>query len=89
VLFFSVVLVSDFFSTFTTLACFGWLLLIPSGCIDMLVFLCTSLAYEITLCGPLKGPGHLFVQFSLFVNILTLFWFVLGLLFDSPPIFLL
>jgi hypothetical protein len=63
VLLFYVVSISNFNSTFTTSVSFGWLLLIPSESIDRLALFCISLAYDIALCGSLKGPGNLFVQF--------------------------
>jgi hypothetical protein len=47
----------DFNSVFSTSASFRWLLLIPSGGIYKLVLICTSLAYETTLCGSLERTG--------------------------------
>lgn len=55
--FFSVVPDSDFNSVFITSASFGWLLLIPSRGTDKLALICTSLAYEIALCGSLERTG--------------------------------
>jgi hypothetical protein len=66
ILFFSIVSDSGFNSAFTTSAFFGWLLLIPSGGIDRLVLLCTSLTYKTALYSPLKELSHLFVPFLTF-----------------------
>jgi uncharacterized protein YybS (DUF2232 family) len=38
----------------------------PKWGIYRLVLFCTSLTYETTLCGLLKGSGHLFVIFPTF-----------------------
>jgi len=86
VLFFTVVLVLTFNSTFTTSAFFRRWLLIPMG-IDMLVLFSTFFTYETALCGLLKGPDHFF--FVLFPTLCSTVWFMQGLLLENPPLFLL
>jgi hypothetical protein len=87
-LFFFIVLNSDFYSVFITSTSFGWLLLISSGDINMLVLFCISLTYETALCDPMKELYHLLTHFLLFVNISVLFWFILDLLLASSSFFL-
>jgi hypothetical protein len=65
---FSAVPDSNFNNAFITLASFGWLLLFPSESTYRLVLICTSLASVTALCGPLRGPSHLFDSFSTLCN---------------------
>lgn len=57
------VLISDFDSAFPAPTSVRWLLLVFRGGSDRLALFCNLLAFETASCGPLRGPGHLFVPF--------------------------
>jgi len=67
----------DFNNAFTASASFRWLLF-PSEGTDRLVLIRTSLPFVTALCGPLRGPGHLFDIFLAiciyFSTVLVCFW---------------
>jgi len=76
-------------SASTASASFGWLSLFPSRGKDRPALLCAPLAFVITLCGPLRGPGHFFDLFPTLYNYfsIVLVWF--GSIVGSSPIFCL
>jgi ribose/xylose/arabinose/galactoside ABC-type transport system permease subunit len=81
------VTVIDYVNAYSVSASFWKLLLVPSGYSNMFVLICVSFASVTTLCGSLRGPCLFWTHFLHFVYIFTLSYFVLGLLFGSPPIF--
>jgi hypothetical protein len=68
VLLFTTVMFMDFCSAFITSVSFWWLLLVTSGGSDRFALICAPFASETALCGPLRGPCHLFVSFPMFYN---------------------
>jgi hypothetical protein len=58
-------------STSTASASFRWLSLFLNRGIVRLVLLCALLVFVTVLCGPLKGPAHLFDPFPTFCNYLS------------------
>jgi len=74
-------------NVFTIYVIFWWLLQASSGDAIGLVLIYFSFTFETTLCGPLKGPGHLFVKFSTFCKYLNVVFVSLGLMLGSPPLF--
>jgi hypothetical protein len=57
---------SDSNNVFTVSTIFWWLLQVSSGDAVGLVVICFPFTFETALCGPLKGPDHLIVQFLTF-----------------------
>jgi hypothetical protein len=53
-------------SVFTFVAIFWWLMQVSSRDVVGLVLICFPFTFETSLCGPFKGPGHLFVYFPTF-----------------------
>jgi hypothetical protein len=58
----------DYDSAFLASASFRWLLLVPSRRSYRFALICAHFSSVTTLCGPLKGPGHLFDQFPTICN---------------------
>jgi hypothetical protein len=83
---FTTILVSDFSSAFMASAFFRRLFLITSGGTNRFALIYASFASETALCGPLIGPGHLFVLFPTFYNyfriVLVCFGSIVG---EHPP----
>jgi hypothetical protein len=53
----------DLNSAFTASVSLWWLLQLLNGGTDRLALICAPFASETALCGPLRGPGHLFDPF--------------------------
>ena len=70
---------TDYYSAFLASITFRWLLLVPSGGLDLVW---TLFAFVTALSGPLRGPGHLYDQFSTLCiyccAVLVCFGFVVG-----------
>jgi hypothetical protein len=70
---------TDYYNASSASITFRWLLLIPSGGLDLVL---TPFASETTLSSPLRGPGHLFDPFPTLCfycsTVLVCFGFVVG-----------
>jgi hypothetical protein len=75
---FSAVPLLDYDNAFSSSTSLWGLSLVLYGGLDRLVLICSPLAFVIALCGPLRGPCHLFVPFSTYCNyfyaVLVCFW---------------
>ena len=76
--FFSAVPLSDYDNAFSASTSLRWLSLVLYGGSDRLAFICSPFASVTALCGPLRGPCHLFVLFPTYCNyfyaVLVCFW---------------
>ena len=85
---FTIVLVTDFSSTFIASASFRWLLLVTSGDSYRFALICVPFAYETALCNPLRGLGHLFFLFPTFCNYFRTTLVCFGSIIGEPTPFL-
>jgi len=84
----SSVLASNSDSASSTSASFGCLLLFPSDGSYKFALICASFAFVTALCGPLRGPDHLFNPFPTLYMYFCIVLFHVGYVFGELTYFL-